>query len=339
MNVSKTSLEISHFPVLLSEVIKICSPIAGKNFLDCTFGGGSYSKTLLSYKNTKVTALDRDKYILKFANKLNQNYKNRFNFHHEKFSNLDKIIKKELFDVVIFDLGLSSFQLKDLSRGFSFNSKDKLDMTMGLSSVSAEDVVNNCEENVLKLIIKIFGDEKEASKIAKNIVLKRNNKKITTAKELVEIIEMSKKRDRSKKINISTKTFQALRIFVNKETTELIEGIIKATKVLKPGGKLITISFHSIEDKIIKFYFSNYSSNKSKPSRYMPEKINNEINLFNDYRNKIVKASNLELKKNPPSRSAKLRFATRSKNIFKFPDELKIKFNKYLELESLYEKN
>jgi len=339
MNKPNSSLEISHIPVMLSEVIKICAPEKGGNFLDCTFGGGGYSKTLLSFDNTKVTAIDRDDHVIKYAKKLNQENKERFSFYHEKFSNLDKVIKKQLFDAVIFDLGVSSFQLKDLSRGFSFNSKDKLDMTMGLSSLSAEKVINTYEENDLKLIIKIFGDEKEAYKIAKNIVKKRNIKNITTVKELVEIIEISKKKNWKKKINLSTKTFQALRIFVNKETSELTEGIIKATKILKPGGKLITVSFHSIEDKIIKFYFKNYSSNKSKPSRYIPDKINDDTSLFNEYKNKITKASNIEIEQNPPSRSAKLRFAIRNKNSFKFPEELTIKFNRYFKIEDIHDKN
>ena len=160
-------------------------------------------------------------------------------------------------DAIIFDLGLSSYQLKDMSRGFSFKSNQKIDMNMGLANLSAEKILNDCDEHNLKLIIKILGEEKEASKIVKNIVKGRKLKKISTVFVLVDIIKKSKKKDFSKKINILTKTFQALRIFVNKETTELIEGIIKATKFIKSDGKIIVISFHSIEDKIVKFYFSN----------------------------------------------------------------------------------
>ena len=131
--------------------------------------------------------------------------------------------------------------------------------------------INNLSELDLKLIIKIFGEEKEAARIAKNIVKFRNEKKITKVKDLVEIIEKSKKKNYASKINPCTKTFQALRIFVNKEITELINGIINATKILKPGGKILIVSFHSIEDKIVKYFFSNFSTNKSKPSRYLPE--------------------------------------------------------------------
>ena len=136
------------------------------------------------------------------------------------------------------------------------------------------------------------------------------------------------------KINPSTKTFQALRIFVNKEITELIEGIINATKILKPGGKILIISFHSIEDKIIKYFFTNFSSSRSKPSRYFPENTDNNFSLFDKYKNKILKPSALEVTENPPSRSAKLRYAVRNKNKFVHPEEIIKKFKKYLDLES-----
>ena len=142
-----------------------------------------------------------------------------------------------------------------MSRGFSFNSKEKIDMSMGLSNLSAEEVINNYDEHTLLLIIKVLGEEKEASKIVRNIIKARKEKKISKVFELVEIVKKSKKKDYTKKINVCTKTFQALRIFVNKETTELIEGIIQATKLIKSGGKIILISFHSIEDKIIKILF------------------------------------------------------------------------------------
>ena len=147
-------------------------------------------------------------------------------------------------------------------------------------------------------------------------------------------MKKSKKKDYTKKINVCTKTFQALRIFVNKETTELIEGIIQATKLIKSGGKIILVSFHSIEDKIIKFYFSNYSENKSKPSRYFPEEDTKNDILFKEYRNTFLRPTGEEILLNPPSRSAKLRYATRNNNKFLYPENLKIKFKRYLDLES-----
>ena len=207
MNTQKSSLEYSHFPVMLSEIIKYSSPSTGGIFLDCTFGGGGYSKALLKYSKTKVVALDRDIETKITAEKLKKKYHNRFKFYHLKFSQINKVIKDQV-DVVIFDLGVSSMQLKNLSRGFSFRSNEKLDMKMGLSSFSAQEVINNLSEAKLKLIIKILGEEKEASKIAKNIVRARAEKKITKTNELVKIIEQSKKKIFQVKLTHALKHFR-----------------------------------------------------------------------------------------------------------------------------------
>lgn len=334
MNNQITSLELSHFPVMLSEVLKISSPSTKKKFIDCTFGGGGYSEEILKFPETNVKAIDRDKNALSIAKKLENKFPRRFKFYQLKFSQLDKI-STDLVDTIIFDLGLSSIQLDDLERGFSFKSKKKLNMKMGINDISALEVINNLSEMDLKLVIKILGDEKEASKIARNIVKYRNIKKITNTADLVKIIESSKKKNYLSKINPCTKTFQALRIFVNKEITELINGIIQATKKLKPGGKILVVSFHSLEDKIIKFFFSHYSKNKSRPSRYIPESQTVDLSLFNEYKNKVFRPSHKEVKYNNRSRSAKLRFATRSNNKFEHPKDLIKKFKKLLDLESI----
>ena len=334
MNTQKSSLEFSHFPVMLSEVIKVSSPTEGGLFVDCTFGGGGYTSKLLKFPKTTVIGLDRDPSVTSIAKKIEEKFKSRFKFYQLKFSQIDQILKNNV-DTIIFDLGLSSIQLNNLKRGFSFKSKDKLDMTMGISDLSAQDAINNLSEIDLKLIIKILGEEDEASKIAKNIVKARLEKKITRVDELVKIIEKSKKKNFYNKINPCTKTFQALRIFVNKEISELITGIIFATKFLKPGGKILIVSFHSIEDKIVKFFFSNFSENQSKPSRYQPEQNNKNYVLFKKYSNKVIKPSKEELFKNRASRSAKLRFAIRSSNEFIFPQILKEKFKKYLDIEAI----
>ena len=334
MNNHSSSLEISHFPVMLSEVISISSPLEGGIYLDCTFGGGGYSKQLLKFSKTIVKGLDRDDKVSKIAKKLEKKFPKRFKFYQTTFSQLD-LVTKDLVDVIIFDLGLSSIQLNDFKRGFSFKSNKDLDMTMGLNKISAQHVINELSELELKLIIKILGEEKEGAKIAKNIVKSRIDKKIVKVKDLVEIIEKSKKKNYSNKINPCTKTFQAIRIFVNKEITELIYGIINATKILKPGGKLVIISFHSIEDKIIKFFFNNFSSNKSKPSRYLPAQDNSSNFLFENYKNNVLKPSKEEIIQNNRSRSAKLRYAIRSKNKFYQPVELIKKFKRYLDLEGI----
>ncbi len=334
MNNQTTSLEFSHFPVMLNEVLKISSPSKGGKFIDCTFGGGGYCKEILKFSKTIVHAIDRDKKVLSLAKQLQKRFPQRFKFYQIKFSQIDSI-SKDKADAVIFDLGLSSIQLDDFERGFSFKSEKKLDMAMGLNEISAFDVINNLGEKDLKSVIKILGDEKEASRIVKNIIKSRNIKKITNTADLVKIIEKSKKKNYSTKINPCTKTFQALRIFVNKEITELINGVINATKRLKPGGKILVISFHSIEDRIVKYFFTNFSKNKSRPSRYFPENNIDQVSLFDEYRNKVLRPSKEETNLNSRSRSAKLRFAVRSNSKFEYPKKFKEKFKRYLDLESI----
>ncbi len=334
MNNQTSSLESSHLPVMLNEVLKISSPLKGEKFIDCTFGGGGYTKEILKFSKTFVQAIDRDKKALVIAKEFKKKFPLRFEFHQLKFSQVEQI-SIDSVDTVVFDLGLSSIQLDNLDRGFSFKSNKKLNMAMGLNEISAIDAINNLSEPDLKRVIKILGDEKEASKIAKNIVYHRNTKKIKNTNELVKIIEKSKRRNYLNKINPCTKTFQALRIFVNKEITELINGIINATKKLKPGGKILIISFHSIEDRIVKYFFTNFSKNKSRPSRYLPETKVVESVLFEEYKNRVLRPSNEEINRNKRSRSAKLRFAIRSKNNFEYPFHFIKKFKNYLDLESI----
>ena len=177
MSKKTISSEISHFPVMLSEVIEASLPLKGGTFVDCTFGGGGYSEALLSFPKTKVIALDRDNNVVSTAKELEKKFKNRFQFYQSKFSQIDKILKNDI-DTIIFDLGLSSIQLNNLKRGFSFKSKDKLDMRMGLSDFSLKDAINNLSQEQLKLIIKILGEEDEASIISKNIIKARSEKKL-----------------------------------------------------------------------------------------------------------------------------------------------------------------
>ena len=152
MNNQTSSLELSHFPVMLSEVLKISSPVNGGKFIDCTFGGGGYSQEILKFSNTEVRALDRDKKVFYLAKKLEKKFPSRFKFFQIKFSQLDKV-SSENVDVIIFDLGLSSIQLDDLKRGFSFKSDEKLNMAMGLNEISALEVINNLSEKDLKSVI------------------------------------------------------------------------------------------------------------------------------------------------------------------------------------------
>ena len=193
MNNQTSLLEFSHVPVMLNEVIKISSPSKGGTYIDCTFGGGGYSKQLLKFSKTIVKGLDRDNKVKEIGKELEKKFPQRFKFYQTTFSKLE-IVAENHVDVIIFDLGLSSIQLNNLERGFSFKSNKNLDMSMGLNKISAQDVINNLSELELKLIIKIFGEENEAARIAKNIVKFRNKKKIVKVKDLVEIIEKSKKK-------------------------------------------------------------------------------------------------------------------------------------------------
>ena len=297
-----------HFPVLLKELVSIISPLYGGTFIDCTFGAGGYSKRILENKSNKIIALDRDNSVNDIAAKFKSNYKKRFEFYNKKFSEIGEIKKKDI-KAIIFDLGYSLNQISNLNRGLSFKSKGKLDMRMGLNDFSCDEVISNMSQQNLFKIFKYFGDEKYAKPISKEIIKLRKNKKIKT-ENLVEIIENIKTKKSGK--NNSTKVFQALRIFVNKEITELINGLINAYNILPVGGLIAVVTFHSIEDKIVKFFFKEYSEVKNS-SRYLPQSILSK-KYFNLIKKKPIIPSSNEIKINPPSRSAKLRFAYKLNN-------------------------
>jgi 16S rRNA (cytosine1402-N4)-methyltransferase len=321
-----------HYPVLLSEVISITTPQRGGTFIDCTFGQGGYSKKILSFKDTRVIALDRDIESKKKADLITDKFPERFIFKNKKFSQLNDIkLKHENIRGVIFDLGYSYTQIKDPTKGLSFNSKGKLNMQMGINNFSAEDAVNKLDELELEKIFKFFGEEKEAKKIAMNIAKKRKEEKIST-ESLVELIEKTK-RKKNFKSHSATKVFQALRIFVNKEISELIFGLIAASKVLKKDGSLVVISFHSLEDKIVKYFFKNLSENKSV-SRYVP-KLDQPDTLFNMVKKKPITPSLKELNENPPSRSAKLRYMIKKNDFYNFKTNILKKFEYLIEIENI----
>jgi len=280
MNATMSLEKIKHYPVMLNQVLSIISPQHGGTFIDCTFGGGGYSQAILKFPGTKVLAIDRDKLTQKKAKFLAKKFPGRFNFFQEKFSNLNKVAEQNLNPrAVIFDLGLSSFQLSDKERGFSFESKNFLNMEMGINEYSAYDVINSLDKRDLATIIKVLGEEKDGKIIANKIDKYRSKKPIKNSKELASIIENAKKNYKNYKRNPATKTFQAIRIFVNQELTELISGLIEAARVLANGGVLIVVSFHSLEDRIVKNFFNLYSNLRKNPSRYLPI-VKNKSNLF-----------------------------------------------------------
>ena len=322
---------LKHYPVLLNEIISIITPQHGGTFIDCTFGQGGYTKKILSYKNTKVIALDRDIESKKKAEKVFFEFENRFIFKNKKFSQLEDLkIKNENIRGVIFDLGYSYTQIKDPTKGLSFNSVGNLNMQMGINDFSAREVINYLSVEELEKIFKFFGEEKEAKKIAKQISIVRKKKEINT-QNLVEIIERTKKK-KNFKSHSATKVFQALRIFVNKEISELIFGLIAASKVLKKDGILAVVTFHSLEDKIVKYFFKSLSENKSI-SRYVP-KIDQPNTLFKMLEKKPVTPSLKELKENIPSRSAKLRYVIKKDDFYDFETDILKKFKHLLEIEN-----
>ena len=333
MNATMSLETIKHYPVMLNQVLSIISPQHGGTFIDCTFGGGGYSQAILKFPGTKVLAIDRDQLTRKYANLLVKKFPKRFNFFQEKFSNLNKVVKQNLNPrAVIFDLGLSSFQLSDRERGFSFESKNLLNMEMGINKYSAYDVINTLDKEYLATIIKVLGDEKDGKIIANKIDQYRSKKPIKTSQELASIIKNAKKNYNYYKKNPATKTFQAIRIFVNQELTELILGLIGATKLLSNEGILIVVSFHSLEDKIVKNFFNLYSNLRKNPSRYLPIK-ETKSSLFKLVSKKPLRPDVKEIKENIRSRSAKLRYAIRNNNSFFYPKEFKNKFSNYFKLE------
>ena len=319
-----------HYPVLLNEIISIITPQHGGTFIDCTFGQGGYTEEILKFKNTQVIALDRDIKSKKKADEIEKKFSNRLLFKNKKFSQLtDLKLRDQKIKSVIFDLGYSLTQIKDQEKGLSFNSKGELNMKLGLNEFSASDVVNKLGAKELEKIFKFFGDERDAKRISLKNLEKKNNKKIDN-KDLVEIIEKNKKK-KNFKTHSATKIFQSLRIFVNKEISELINGLIAATKVLKKDGILAVVTFHSLEDKIVKYFFKNLSQNKSV-SRYVP-KIEQPKNLLSLINKKPITPSLKEIKENLPSRSAKLRCAVKKGDFYDFKTDILEKFDHLISIE------
>ena len=332
MEATIVSDSVKHYPVLLKEIISVITPQHGGTFIDCTLGQGGYSKEILKYQNTKVIGLDRDIKSEIIGKEIQEKFPDRFLFKNLRFSMLNNLkLKNENIKAIVFDLGYSFTQIKDPKKGLSFNSQGELNMMMGLNDFSAKEAINNLEVKEIEKILKYFGDENDAKIIAKNIVKERELKIIDT-QELVRIIEKSK-RKKNYRVHSSTKTFQALRIFVNKEISELINGLINSAKILKKDGILAVVTFHSLEDKIVKYFFKSLSENRSI-SRYEP-KVQQKKILFKMPLKKPIVPSDRELKENPPSRSAKLRYLIKQADDYEIESDILNKFSKLIEIENL----
>lgn len=310
------SLEFKHIPVMSEDIDRILTPYKSGLYIDCTFGGGSITREILSKKNTKVISIDRDNFVETFSKEISKEYNNRFEFIIDRFSNLENILKERNLQkvpvAIVFDLGLSSFQIDNPERGFSYRQDGLLKMTMGKNNVTAHDIVNKLDLKDLRNIFNLFGEDKDSGLIAKLIVQKRQDKEINSTKELAEIILRAKRYKNSKynKVDSCAKIFQAIRMIVNQELTELYEGLISAINNLSIDGKIVVITFHSLEDKIVKKVFDFFSNKKKGTSRYLPQNNENEnFNILEIKDRKPIIASEKEIKNNNRARSAKLRCA------------------------------
>ncbi len=336
------SLEFKHIPVMSEDIDKILTPYKSGIYIDCTFGGGSITREILSKKNTKVISIDRDNFVETFSKEIGKEYNNRFEFIIDRFSNLENILKERNLQkvpvAIIFDLGLSSFQIDNPERGFSYRQDGLLKMTMGKNNVTAHDIVNKLDLKDLRNLFNLFGEDKDSGLIAKLIVQKRQDKEINSTKELAEIILRAKRYKNSKynKVDSCAKIFQAIRMIVNQELTELYEGLISAINNLSIDGKIVVITFHSLEDKIVKKVFDFFSNKKKGTSRYLPQNNENEnFNILEIKDRKPTIASEKEIKNNNRARSAKLRCATKVQDhSFEFKRSY-LNLEKYFQLEEV----
>ena len=305
----------SHIPVMLDQVKSFIPISRDLNLIDATFGGGGYSKAILEEFNIKnLLAIDRDPTAKIFYNKLKKRFKN-IELFNEKFSKIDEIIKKSKFskinfDVIIFDLGVSSNQIDNPDRGFSFQNEGPLDMKMGSSTLNAYEIVNSFDETKLADIFFQFGEEKHSRKIAKNIIKNRAIKPIDNTIALSDIVKKSVPYSNSKnRIHPATKTFQALRIYINDELNELKLALQKSENLLAPNGLLIIVSFQSLEDRIVKDFFNHKSGKRWRSSRHLPDLGDLGPITLKIITKKPLRPKDFEINNNPRSRSAKLRVA------------------------------
>ena len=300
--------ELQHKPVMCEEVLSILNPSDGCVYLDGTLGAGGHSRKILESADCSVVGIDKDPTAIELCRDLEKQYGNKFLSINGSFGNLSQHLNSigiNKIDGILLDLGTSSMQLGTPERGFSFQFDAPLDMRMTQTGERAYDIINSLSEDSLADIIFYFGEERRSRKIAKAIVNKRKIKKIKTTFDLNEII-LSVKKANNKKIHPATKTFQALRIYINNELKDLYEALISIEKVLSEKGRLVVISFHSLEDRIVK----NFIKENSIPLRKYDPKNPDKIFVYEN--RKVIKPSEYEVKKNRRSRSAKLRWVFRS---------------------------
>lgn len=301
-----------HFPVMLNEMIHYLNPKVGDTYIDATFGNGGYSEAILKL-GANIIAIDQDPNVLLRVQEFSKNYPN-FKFHQDNFKNIEQVVSKEnitTVDGVVMDIGVSSMQIDNAERGFSFQKDGQLDMRMSGKGLSAYDVINSYDEKSLADIIYKYGGERKSRAIAAKIVAQRKIEKIDTTFKLANIVRSVVRKSYKNPIDPATRTFQAIRIEVNNELEVLEKAILSASKILSENGRIVVITFHSLEDRIVKNMF-----------RYLSGYQDYEDQGFTIITKKPVTPSESEVLTNPRSRSAKLRaIEKKSSNISDFKEK------------------
>lgn len=307
-----------HIPVMLDEVIGALAPRDGELYVDGTFGAGGYSRAFLEHTDCTVIAIDRDPDAQRRAQAFEKEFGARFIFLHGCFGDALELVRAagfEKIDGFVLDIGVSSFQIDEALRGFSFAKDGPLDMRMDTGQpLTAADIVNSYDEVDLANLIYQLGDERHSRKIARRIVMQREEKQFETTMELADLIRSVVPRSPKDKTDPATRSFQALRIAVNDELGELQRGLESAQALLKEGGRLVVVSFHSLEDSIVKTFLYERSGRISGGSRHLPPVSSDTPSSppFILEQRKAIAAGDNEASHNPRARSAKLRWAVRS---------------------------
>jgi len=304
----------SHRPVLLQEVLDVLDPADGATYVDGTFGAGGYTKALLEAANCTVWGIDRDPDAIAGGTVLLRSYPRRLHLIEGRFGEMAELLEREgvgQVDGIALDFGVSSMQLDQAERGFSFREDGPLDMRMEKTGLSAAEIVNTEDEKTLARIFWKYGEEQKSRRIARRIVEVRTQKPITRTRELAEIVA-SVVRQGKDGINPATRTFQALRIHVNDELGEIERGLSAAEKLLKPSGKIAVVAFHSLEDRLVKTFFHARSTESARPSRHLPLETEAPAATFHRLHRRVLRPSAAEIATNPRARSARLRAAERT---------------------------
>ncbi len=302
---------MKHVPVMLREVIDALSPKGGEVYIDGTFGAGGYARAILAAAKNQLIGLDRDPNVRPFVRSIQSEFGDRFRFVETAFSELDSVAAPGSVDGVVLDIGVSSMQIDEAVRGFSFQSEGPLDMRMSGQGVSAANAIKYLSRNDLERIFKVYGEERHARRCADFIVRSREGGEITTTSQLAAILE--KALGRAGKRHPATRVFQALRIFINDELSELSRALMAAERVLKPGGRLVVVTFHSLEDRIVKNFLRTRAGKRAGGSRYAPPVADmNPPASFTLPKHWDKAPSEQEVDANPRARSARLRLAVRT---------------------------